>query len=185
MIIGLTGPNCAGKGETAKYLQQKGFVYFSLSDEVRAELDKRNLPHTRENLIAVGNQLRATEGAGVFALRVLRKLPQHKNIVIDSIRNPTEIETLRSSPDFRLWGIDAPIELRYQRAMKRGRMEDAVTLEQFRALEEKENSGDRTKQQLRQCYAMADATMQNDSTFQHLYLQIDKLLKEAGFSRPN
>ncbi len=182
MIVGLTGPNCAGKGETAKYLQKKGFRYFSLSDEIRSELDKRGLEHTREHMIAAGNELRSKEGHGVFALRVLRRLPKDHDIVIDSIRNPIEIETLRQHPLFVLWGINAPVEIRFERAMKRGRTENASTLEEFKAIEEKENSGEAHKQQLKRCYKMADKRIQNDGTFVQLYMQIDKLLKQDHFS---
>ena len=41
MIIGLTGKNAAGKGEVARFLQDKGFYYHSLSDVLREELKKR------------------------------------------------------------------------------------------------------------------------------------------------
>ncbi len=58
MIIGLTGKNASGKGETANYLKSKGFVYFSLSDELREEAKEKKIVATRENLIALGNELR-------------------------------------------------------------------------------------------------------------------------------
>ena len=48
MIIGLTGPNAAGKGEVARYLERRGFHYFSLSDEIRDEVRQRGLEISRE-----------------------------------------------------------------------------------------------------------------------------------------
>ncbi len=66
-IIGLTGPNAAGKGEAARFLREKGYAYHSLSDVVREEATARGLDHSRENLIRVGNELRQTFGAGILA----------------------------------------------------------------------------------------------------------------------
>lgn len=63
MIIGLTGKNASGKGEAANYLKTKGFAYYSLSDALREEATARNIEHTRENLIRLGNQLRKEFGA--------------------------------------------------------------------------------------------------------------------------
>ena len=34
-MIGLAGPNAAGKGEVARILQERGYAYHSLSDGVR------------------------------------------------------------------------------------------------------------------------------------------------------
>jgi len=38
MIIGLTGKNASGKGEIARFLQERGFTFMSLSDVLRDEL---------------------------------------------------------------------------------------------------------------------------------------------------
>ena len=37
LVIGLTGPNAAGKGEVANHLEARGFRLHSLSDIVREE----------------------------------------------------------------------------------------------------------------------------------------------------
>ena len=62
MIIGLTGKNAAGKGEVAKFLETRGFHYFSLSDVLREELKRRRLAPTRDHLTRVGNELREHYG---------------------------------------------------------------------------------------------------------------------------
>ena len=96
MVIGLTGPNAAGKGEVAAWLVSRGYTYHSLSDVLREELERRSLPPTRENLIAVGNELRAAEGAGALVARIGARLTGSD--VVDSIRNPSEVEALRRLP---------------------------------------------------------------------------------------
>src|SRR4029077_6369829 len=103
MIIGLTGKNAAGKGEIAKFLQERGFQYASLSDALRAELKRRKITPTRDHLTALGNELREKYGPGVLAERILKTLGESQNYVIDSFRNPSEVEVFHSRPDFILW----------------------------------------------------------------------------------
>ena len=54
MVIGLTGTNGAGKTVAGGYLKSRGFRFHSLSDEIRTELESRNQPGSRENLIEMG-----------------------------------------------------------------------------------------------------------------------------------
>src|SRR5215475_2982517 len=102
MLIGLTGRNASGKGEVAKYLERKSFYYFSLSDVIRDEIRRRDKPMTREILIDTGNELRHQYGPAVLAQRILDKIESDKHYVIDSIRNPKEVEALRSTKSFKL-----------------------------------------------------------------------------------
>src|ERR1700749_1655324 len=95
MIIGLTGKNASGKGEVAKFLQERGFQFSSLSDVLREELKNRHLTPTRDHLTHVGNELRSKYGAGVLAERILRTLAESQNYVVDSFRNPAELEAFR------------------------------------------------------------------------------------------
>ncbi|HKY33503.1 MAG TPA: AAA family ATPase [Candidatus Polarisedimenticolia bacterium] len=182
MVIGITGPNAAGKGEVAAYLVARGFAYHSLSDVLREELDKQGLPPTRENLIARGNALRAEQGAGVLAERITPRLTGRD--VVDSIRNPAEVEVLRRRPGFVLLGVDAPMEERFRRAVARGRPGDGPGLEEFRAREARENSPDRTRQQLARTFAMADRTLRNDATLEVLHSRVEALLAEIAQSSP-
>ena len=88
MILGLTGTNGAGKTSAAAWLRERGFLYESLSDEIRRELESRGLPATRDNLTRVGNEMRTAGGAGVLARRIKQRLEPGADYVIDSIRTP-------------------------------------------------------------------------------------------------
>src|SRR3989338_3756441 len=131
MIIGLTGENCAGKGTTAEYLRKKGFYYLSLSDAIREELSAAGMEITRENLIAKANELREKFGAGVLAEKVLLKVQPDRNYVIDSIRNPAEVEALAKKSGFFLLYITAPPETRFVRMKLRDREDDPKTFDAF------------------------------------------------------
>src|SRR6188472_4149708 len=141
MLIGLTGRNAAGKGEVAKHLQTKGFQYYSLSDVIRDEVRARRQAVSRELLIQTGNELRQRFGPSVLADRILERLDDDKNYVIDSIRNPAEVLAFRHAKHFRLILIDAPVEVRFERSVVRSRESDPMTFEQFLELETREASG--------------------------------------------
>ncbi len=176
MIIGLTGPNGSGKGEVADFLKQKGFTYLSLSDVVREEATRRALAASRENLIAIGNDMRMKFGKGILAKRIREKI--RGDTVVDSIRNLYEIEELRKEKNFFLLGIDAPIQLRFQRSLERGRIGDGSTLEEFRQREEMENSTNSTRQQLGECMKRANIVIFNDGTLKDLHNQIEEILSQ-------
>src|SRR5437867_2907065 len=177
MILGLTGTNGAGKTLVCEHLKTRGFSYFSLSDEIREELASRGQPATRENLIDMGNRLRRDFGASVLAERVKAKLEPARNYVIDSVRNPSEVESLRRLPDFHLLHVDAPIQLRYERVRHRRDARAPATFEEFAAQEDREmHSDDPATQQLLACYALADEKLVNAGTKEDLYARIDDLV---------
>lgn len=174
LLIGLTGTNGAGKGEVAAYLKKKGYAYFSLSDLIREELRKKGQKPTRDNMIAAGNALRRRYGPDVLARRAMQRVKGRA--VIDSIRNGREAAYLRKQKGFVLVAVDAPVELRYERAKKRGRPESAASLEEFIAKEKAEMAAGKDGQQLRRCLEMADVTLTNDGSLRQLHRRIEELL---------
>jgi len=174
LIVGLAGPNASGKGEVAAYLGQQGFPVHSLSDIVREEAAVRGWPPEREHLIRVGQELRRTHGPGVLAERILPRLGDRA--VVDSIRSPSEVAVLRRRADFRLLAIDAPAELRWRRAMERGRPGDATTLKAFTIQEAKENGARLDSQQVRRTLELADETLSNEESLELLFAAVERVL---------
>ena len=138
MIIGLTGKNGSGKGEVAKFLQERGFRYFSLSDVLREQASKEDVPVTRDNLVELGNRLRSEFGPGVLAERIFSRLDPEKNYVVDSVRHPFEVQVFRRRQDFYLACVEAPSKTRFERLRDRGRENDPTCLEEFENLESRE-----------------------------------------------
>ena len=184
MIIGLTGKNAAGKGEVANYLKSKEFIYYSLSDVIREEATRRDLEHSRDNLINLGNELRKKFGSAYLAKQINNKIKQqskknnNQNFVIDSIRNPYEAEELMKNKGFVLMGVDAPVELRFKRLLERNRLGDAKTIEEFKQQEQRENLKSDTNQQLDATFGMAKKVILNNDSLKELHEKIDDLLKE-------
>ena len=173
-LIGLTGTNGAGKGETAAFFKSRGYAYLSLSDVIRDELAARGLEASRDNLIRTGNELRETFGPDVLARRTMAKVTGPT--VIDSIRNTREVAFFRAQGRFMLLAVDAPLEVRFARAAARGRDESAATLEEFRRKEEEERAGAEAAQQLEACMAEADRLVWNAGTLEDLHRELEKLL---------
>ena len=182
MIIGLTGKNASGKGEVADYLKTKGFVYYSLSDELREEAKKRNLELSRDNLTNLGNELREKFGPNYLAQQINNKIKQQtsQNFVVDSIRSPYEAQELMKNKEFILVGIDAPIELRFQRLQERNRVGDAKTLEEFKQQEEKENIENENNQQLDATFKLANKVINNDGNLEELHKKVDDLIEKLN-----
>jgi dephospho-CoA kinase len=175
LVFGITGSNAAGKGEVAAFLASRGFRLHSLSDVVREEAAARGLAPLREHLIRIGNELRAEGGAGVLARRLLPRIGSRD--VVDSIRNPAEVEVLRRLDGFVLLGVRASTEVRFRRSLDRKRPGDPRTLEEFRAREEQENRANPTGQQLDATFALADRVVENEHDLVALHEAVEALLR--------
>ena len=180
IVFGLTGKNASGKGTVAEILKKKNFTYHSLSDSLRDELKILKKEETRENLIDIGNKLRENGGPGVLADKLMPKLNSENNHIVDSIRNPLEVISLRKETLFRrffLISIDADSRLRYDRLCSRGRIGDTDSWEKFVEQEKKEeNNDDPNKQQLSKTMEMADYNIDNSGTLEELEVQVNRII---------
>ncbi len=184
MRIGVAGLNAAGKTEVVKFLERRSFYACSLSDIIREGLAQDGIEPTRENMIARGNELRENSGPGVLAERLGAQLLPDRNHVIDSIRHPAEVESLRRSADLLLLWIDARAEVRFARSQERGRLGDGTTFEEFQALQERElASTDPAAQQLLAVRDLADDVVDNSGDLQSLHTRLEEILSIKLFFR--
>ncbi|MBI4017057.1 MAG: AAA family ATPase [Candidatus Aenigmarchaeota archaeon] len=175
MIISITGKYCSGKDTVADILKEKGFLHISLSDLIREEAAKRNMPATRENLILLGNELRKQFGAGVLAQRAVEGIRADKNYVITSIRNPGEVDVLKTKKDFVLVNIDVSLDIRWQRMQQRPNRPDALkTFEDFVRFEKEEaESSDPAHIQIDKVIGMADIVIDNCGSLEELKKKVN------------
>lgn len=188
MIIGLTGKNGSGKGEVAEFLKRRGYQYFSLSDEIREEMKRQKVPITRESLIPFANGLRNEHGPSYLAEQILKKMDMDKNYVVDSIRNPFEVETLRKRKDFYLVSVMADSKVRFERLKGRGRENDPTDYKKFLEIDAAEaRNADPAAQQLDRTQEMADAVVENHTTVEDLHDKVKQVLRvlAMGTKRPN
>lgn len=182
--IGLSGLNASGKGEVVRHLETWSFGSVSLSDVIRRELANDGLEPTRAEMIARGRALRERFGPGVLAERVIAGLAQDRNHAIDSIRSPAEVETLRAAGDFRLWWIEAPARVRFDRTRERGRSGDAESFEAFEAQQARElESSDPSGQQLLGVRDLADEVIPNGGDLATLHQHLNDRIRNSLFFR--
>lgn len=188
IIIGLTGRNAGGKTTAGQALAARGFQYLSLSDVIREEARKRGLPDVRENLIALGNELRERYGPGALAELTVAKMQPDRNYAVDSIRHPAEVTALKKAGSFTLFHIFAPLEARFERALGRNRDGDARTLQDFIRQEEREfASSNAAAQQLLETERLANRVIENHGTLEEFSAQLATALREleVSFARPS
>jgi len=187
MILGVSGPYASGKGEVVAFLKERSFLAHSLSDLIRRELAGQGIEETRERMIETGNAIRAAEGPGALALRLLPELAGDRNYVVDSIRHPAEVEVLRAAGEhFRLIWVDADDATRLGRIRDRDRSGDPESIAELRSLEGRElGSEDPFSQQLLGVRSLADDTIDNAGSMDELHEAIQAILKtRLYFERP-
>ena len=188
IIIGLTGRNAAGKTTAGEALGARGFSYLSLSDVIREEAKRRGLEPLRENLTALGNELREKHGPGALAELTVARMQPDRNYAVDSIRHPAEVMALKKAGSFSLFHVFAPLEARFARSMQRGRAGDAQTLTDFIRQEEREfASSNAASQQLLETERLADRRIDNDGTLEDFIARLESTLRElaVSFARPS
>jgi dCMP deaminase len=188
MIIGVTGLYASGKDTVANFLEKQGFIHFSLSNEIRAELQRKKKKLTRDNLINEGNFLRQKFGSSILAERVKLKLQTKsgKNYIITSIRNPEEVKSLMQEEKFILIAVEADQKQRFEWLKARARENDPRTFKEFVEKESIEQSSDPTKQQLNKVVKLAKIVVKNNGTKEDLENKADKMLNnlKKKFTKP-
>ncbi len=191
MIIGLTGSLAAGKGVVSDFLKEKGFVYLSLSDEVRALAKENKIEITRKNLQDFANKKREEDNSGFFAKIVTDKIKnqQYEKAIVDGIRNPAEINELKKLKNFFLISVDAPQQLRFQRIIERNRESDPSIWDEFLRTDARDKGEGEleTGQGVGKCMAQANFILINQGTIDEAKKKIIELYDEIErkIPRPN
>lgn len=172
----------AGKSTCVDYLTDKGIpsVYFGgvVVDETRARFGKVNETLERQ----VREELRAKEGKGAVANRMIHKIEGlfaagHSRVVADGLYSWTEYKIFK-----KRWGdnaimvaIAAPRRLRHERLADRPVRpftSQEVTAREYAEIENLEKGGP---------IANADFTLVNTGTTDDLLVQLKAVLDDIGF----
>jgi dephospho-CoA kinase len=183
MLFGVIGLNGSGKDTVADYLVEKySFVHYGCGQAVRDELKKQGKDYlNRENMIDLANKMRKEKGNDYWAKYIFEKFFDSQDLIISSIRNPAEINFIKSKGG-KLIRVDAEQKTRFERVSKRAEdssKHGSKDFEEFKRLEKIElESSDPSKQQLLACLEKADYSVDNSSSLEELYPQIDSIIKK-------
>ena len=181
IVIGITGTLGAGKGTIVEYLAEKeGFVHFSVRAFLLDEIRRRGLPENRDSMFVLANELRALYGPSYVTDQLFeRAVAEGRDCVIESIRTPGEIDSLRNKGRFILLAVDAHPLIRYNRIKERRSETDQVTFSTFEENEKREmDTDDPNRQNLKKCISMADFVFQNNGTREDLILKVRKIIQD-------
>ncbi|HVS58399.1 MAG TPA: AAA family ATPase [Candidatus Saccharimonadales bacterium] len=182
-VITLVGMPGAGKSYCVEYLEKKGWpsVYFGgiTVDEVK----RRGLEVNETNEKMVREELRATEGPGVMAKRILSQIEKlfdedHHIVIADGLYSWTEYKIFkeRFGDDAIIIAITAPRKARHERLANRPVRpftDEQVTAREYAEIENIEKGGP---------IANADYTIVNDNTPDKLISRLEKVLSDANIS---
>ncbi len=180
MIIGITGTIGAGKGTVVEYLKNKGFAHYSSSAILKEILQERGLSPTRKNMSELADDLMKKYEGGVLHFSHERAQKDGaKDYILEALHRTSEASYIKSIGGVVL-GVDADIEKRYERAVKRKEGEkDNVTFEQFLDDTKREDEGATgTGPNIRAVLAMADVVLTNNGTQEELFAQVEQALQK-------
>ncbi|MDP1623119.1 MAG: AAA family ATPase [Bacteroidales bacterium] len=179
LIIGITGTLGAGKGTVVEYLvAKKGFDHYSVRAFLLKEINRRGIPENRDSMVLVANELRGEYGSSYVTDQLYFEAAQtDRNCIIESIRTPGEIDSLRKKGNFFLFAVDANPKLRYERIVQRSSETDKISFTTFVENEAREMSAaDPHKQNLQACISQADFVFNNDGSKEDLFREVEIVL---------
>lgn len=174
-VVVFTGLPWSGKSEAVAVAKQMGIPIFRMGDMVWEETKKQGLELNDDNVGTIANDMRKEHGMDIWAKRTIERIKEAKNsniLVIDGVRNLDEIETFKRKlgDDFLLVAIHVSDELRYKRALERGRKDDSRDIVKIKARDHREIGWG-----LNMVISSADIVIQNEGPLEELQKKVKQI----------
>lgn len=164
LIIGITGTIAAGKTTASKYIAGKGFAYSRYSLIIAKLLEERGMQIERSTLQEAGGNLFDSKKQYELSKKVDDYLSGNQNIVIDGMRHYEDYTYWKEKnfKNFYLLYIDS---------------DPKICAERYGKEEYYQVVSHHVEQEIAGLRKLADAVIDNTSTFKNLYSQIDNFLE--------
>lgn len=178
IIIGLVGPIASGKDVSKKYIEETyGASVYKFSTVLRDILNRLYLPINRKNMQDLSLDLRNRFGSDILAKIISTDANNDLSeiVIVDGVRRMDDIVHLSNLPEFKLIGVAADINTRYERSKLRNENEGDAdkTFVEFEHDCHKE-----AELEIPTVMGKADYHLDNDGSLENLYAQIDKIIEE-------
>jgi len=178
LILGFVGQIASGKGTAAAYLKEKHHAsVHRFSTMLRDVLNRLYLEVDRDNLQKLSSAIREFFGSDTLSKVIAEDVKKDTSelIVIDGVRRPDDVKYLKNIPAFILVNINADIEKKYERIIKRGENTDDTikTFEEF-----KKDHGREAEVQINDIAREAAEHIDNNGTLKELYKQLDEIISK-------
>jgi len=186
MLLGVVGLNGSGKDTVADYLVEKyDFVHYGCGQAVRDELKILGKDYLdRNEMIDLANKMRKEKGNDYWPKFIFEKFKDSKNLIISSIRNPSEIDFIESQGG-KLIRVDADQQIRFNRIANRAHSDSTqhgeIDFDDFKVKENRElESTDPSKQQLLVCLKRATLVLDNSVNLKELHQKVDGMMSKLN-----
>ncbi len=200
VVVGITGPPCAGKDVIKDYLLEiargrrlrTGYLSFSgvLLEEAQRRVGGKSEPIDRERITEIAWQLREEQGDDVLACIIVGRIEQAgeegaRFYVVEALRHPAEAQRLEDAfgSNFFLIAVTAPVEELVRRLTSRARSDESPgalrSPAAARELVERELNGDGSPHSINvsACMSRADALIENDGTLPELRAKVEAVFR--------
>lgn len=173
MIIGVAGYQASGKNEVSSQLEKRGFKVFHMHEIVMEEVKKKGLEISQATMGKTATEIREKYSKGYIASCMVERTKQHDKVCIDGIRDFHEVGIFRNAfgGNFVLIAVTARKDIRFKRALSRGRKDDAADKKVFYEKDAREASWGLDK-----AIGLADYKVTNNGTFEEFKEKVKKAL---------
>jgi dephospho-CoA kinase len=178
VFVGMPG---AGKSVCVEYLKEKGLPSSYFGGVTLEELKKRGLEVNEANERLAREDIRAKEGKGAYALRIITQVEAqfeagHDYVVVDGLYSWTEYKIFKEALENRavIVAVVAPRHLRHQRLATRKirpLSEEEASSRDYAEIENLEKGGP---------IANADYFLANVESVENIQADLRKLLDKIG-----
>ncbi len=184
--VAIVAPISAGKTTAIKFFESKGFISYKLTEAIYKEADKRGLDRTNRIILQdLGDEMRKKGGVDILAKLAIEEFEKYPDsrYAIDSIRNHNELKTLKNKykDDLLILSIQAPLEIRYKRAINRQGQykEQNLSFEEFSEIDKRDlgvGNADH-EQNVAKCLEMAEVNIDNSGKKEEFIEKLQDLYK--------
>lgn len=187
-VIGICGTNGSGKGTVVEILQKHLPVKYISIRKLIVELAQKEgkVLETRVDTKNYNDERHKNGKSIVSDFILMYDTEENKDavFVLESIRRVSEVERMREhfGTKFLLISVDAPLEIRYERAVLRNTFTDKVSFEDFKKQEEAESvGGEEYEMNISKCIFLSDVKLTNDGDMVKFEKVVEDMVIKSTF----